>query len=39
MNISIEHLAELLAGMARSQQAIVDAVERANAGWRNTVNH
>jgi len=36
MTISIEHLAELLSGIARSQQAIIDAVERANAGWRNT---
>jgi len=37
MNISIEHLAELLSGIARSQQAIIDAVERTNGGWRN--NH
>src|SRR6185436_16923686 len=36
MSISIEHLAELLSGIARSQQAIIDAVERANGGWRNT---
>lgn len=35
MSISIEHLAELLSGIARSQQAIVDAIERENGGWRN----
>jgi hypothetical protein len=35
MSISIEHLAELLSGIARSQQAIVDAIERNNGGWRN----
>ena len=36
MSISTEHLAELLSGIARAQQAIVDAVERSNGGWRNT---
>lgn len=36
MNMNHEQLAELLAGIARSQQAIIDAVERANPGWRNT---
>jgi len=36
MNISAEQLAELLAGIAKSQNAIIDAVERANGGWRNT---
>jgi hypothetical protein len=36
MSISIEHLAELLSGIARAQQAIIDAVDRANPGWRNT---
>jgi len=36
MTISIVHLAELLAGIARSQQAIIDAVERADGGWRST---
>lgn len=35
MSISIEHLAELLSGIARSQQAIIEAVERTNGGWRN----
>lgn len=37
MSITNEQLAELLAGIAKSQQAIIDAVERANGGWRN--NH
>lgn len=36
MSLNHEQLAELLAGIARSQQAIIDAVERANPGWRNT---
>ena len=36
MTISNEHLAELLSGIARAQQAIVDAVERAEPGWRST---
>jgi hypothetical protein len=36
MSISIEHLAELLSGIARAQQAIIDAVERSDGGWRNT---
>lgn len=36
MTISTEHLAELLAGIARSQQALIDAIERADGGWRNT---
>jgi hypothetical protein len=36
MNISAAQLAELLAGIAKSQNAIIDAVERANGGWRNT---
>ena len=35
MNLSAEHLAELLAGIARAQAAIIDAVERAEGGWRN----
>jgi hypothetical protein len=37
MNLTTDQLAELLAGVARSQNAIIDAVERANGGWRN--NH
>ena len=36
MNLSTEQLAELLAGIARSQQAIIDAIESENGGWRNT---
>jgi hypothetical protein len=37
MNLTTDQLAELLAGVARSQNTIIDAVERANGGWRN--NH
>ncbi|MCY7386800.1 MAG: hypothetical protein LH481_01850 [Burkholderiales bacterium] len=36
MNLSAEQLAELLAGIARSQQAIIDAIESESGGWRNT---
>jgi len=36
MNISASQLAELLAGIAKAQTAIIDAVERANGGWRST---
>ena len=36
MNLSIEQIAELLAGIARSQQAIIDAIESESGGWRNT---
>jgi len=36
MNLSTEQLAELLAGIARSQQAIVDAIESESGGWKNT---
>lgn len=36
MNISAAQLAELLAGIAKAQTAIIDAVERANGGWRST---
>ena len=36
MNLSVEQVAELLAGIARSQQAIVDAIESESGGWRNT---
>lgn len=36
MNLSTEQLAELLAGIARSQQAIIDAIDSESAGWRNT---
>jgi hypothetical protein len=36
MTISTEQLAELLAGIVRSQQAIIDAIESESGGWRNT---
>jgi len=36
MTITNEQLAELLAGIARSQQAIIDAFDRAEPGFRNT---
>ncbi len=36
MSITNEQLAELLAGIARSQQAIIDAVDRLEPGFRNT---
>lgn len=36
MNLSTEQLAELLAGIARSQQAIIDAIDSESGGWRNT---
>jgi hypothetical protein len=34
MNLTVEQLAELIAGFARAQTAVIDAVERANGGWR-----
>ena len=36
MNLSTEQLAELLAGIARAQQAVIDAVDRAEPGFRGT---
>ena len=36
MNISTEHLVELLSGIARAQAALADAVERGDPGWRNS---
>ena len=36
MNITSEYLADLLIGVARAQNAIIEAVERANPGFRNT---
>jgi hypothetical protein len=36
MSLTTDQLAELLAGIARAQNAIIDAVESANGGWRNT---
>ena len=35
-HLSTQQLAELLAGIVRSQQAVIDAVDRANPGFRNT---
>jgi hypothetical protein len=35
MSLTVEQLAELLAGIARAQQAIIDAIESDNGGWRN----
>ncbi|MBM3347270.1 MAG: hypothetical protein FJY55_12340, partial [Betaproteobacteria bacterium] len=37
MSVNNEQLAELLSGIAKAQQAIIDAVERADGGWKN--NH
>jgi hypothetical protein len=36
LNITSEYLADLLIGVARAQNAIIDAMERANPGFRNT---
>jgi len=36
MDITPEFLADLLIGIARAQNAVIDAVERANPGFRNT---
>ena len=36
MSLDLDQLSEMLAGIARSQTAVIDAVERANPGWRNT---
>ena len=36
MNITIEQLAEVLAGISRAQTAIIDAIESDSGGWRNT---
>ena len=36
MNMTHEQLAELLAGIARAQQAVVDAIDRAEPGFRGT---
>ena len=35
MNLTTDQLAELLVGMARAQNAVIEAVERANGGGRN----
>lgn len=36
MTLTHQQLAELLAGIARSQQAIIDAIDRAQPGFRGT---
>jgi len=36
MDISSEYLADLLIGIARSQNAVIDAMERASPGFRST---
>ena len=36
MNLTIEQLAELLAGITKAQQAIIDAMESESGGWKNT---
>lgn len=36
MTITVEQLAELIVGITRSQQAIIDAIESESGGWRNT---
>ena len=35
-NLSTQQLAELLIGIARAQQAIIDAIESSKAGFRST---
>ena len=36
MEITSEYLADLLIGIARAQNAVIEAMERANPGFRNT---
>jgi hypothetical protein len=36
MNVTTEQLAEILAGISRAQTAIIEAIESAEGGWRNT---
>ncbi len=36
MEISAEYLADLLIGIARAQNAVIEAMERASPGFRNT---
>ena len=36
MNVTTQQLAELLIGIARSQQAIIDAIEAQKAGFKGT---
>jgi hypothetical protein len=37
MNLTTEHLADILIGIARAQNAVIEAMERASPGFRN--NH
>src|SRR5207253_11102919 len=36
MNLSTEHLADILIGTARAQNAVIEAMERASPGFRST---
>jgi hypothetical protein len=36
MDLSSDHLADLLIGIARAQNALIDAIERAEPGFRST---
>jgi len=34
MNLTADHLADILIGIARAQNAVIDAIDRANPGFR-----
>jgi hypothetical protein len=34
MNLTTDHLADILIGVARAQNAVIDAIDRANPGFR-----
>ena len=36
MNLTADHLADILIGVARAQNAVIEAMERASPGFRNT---
>ncbi len=36
MNLTTDHLADILIGVARAQTAVIEAMERASPGFRNT---
>jgi len=36
MNLTTTHLADILIGIARAQNAVIEAMERASPGFRNT---
>src|SRR5438046_9717514 len=36
MNLSTDHLADILIGVARAQNAVIEAMARAHPGFRNT---